>query len=375
MTLRRLTVLFLVGVCSLQSACGDSGDDGSQVTPNGTSGTGAKGGGGGSGSDAGIGAFSGTGGGELGDADVCAAESYAAEPAPVDLYIMLDQSTSMNNKLPDGKTLWSAITGAISDFVASPAAGGIGVGIQYFGLGTGAAACNVSQYATPDVPITSLPGAQTALKASLGKHAPQSFTPTGPALEGALAYAKTWAAAHADHTTIVVLATDGYPSECEPQSTQGLADLAAAALSATPRVFTFVIGIGSLWNLNNVAKAGGTREALIVSDTSGNAAQELQSALLAVATAPLACDYAIPTPKEGGSATLGKINVEFTDPKGQKHVLGWVKSAADCNQVSEGWYYDDPTTPTRIMICPKTCTSFGTGKLDILLGCDTVVVR
>lgn len=373
MTFRSCALLCVLGAGLALAACGDSADDGNQVALGDNGGTGAKGGSGGT--DGGIGAFSGTGGGGLGDADVCAADSYAAKPAPVDLYIMLDQSTSMNNKLPDGKTLWSAVTGAISDFVASPAASGIGVGIQYFGLGTGAAACNVAQYATPDVPITALPGAQAAMQASLSKHGPQSFTPTGPALEGALQYAKTWATAHPERTTIVVLATDGYPSECQPQSTQGLADLATAALSGTPRVFTFVIGIGSLWNLNNVAKAGGTREALIVSDTSTNAAAELQAALLAVATAPLACDYPIPTPEDGGSAVIGKINVEFTDPNGQKRLLGWVKSAADCNQVNDGWYYDDPTNPTRIMICPKTCTGFGTGKLDILLGCDTVVVR
>jgi hypothetical protein len=213
------------------------------------------------------------------------------------------------------------------------------------------------------------------MQASLDKHAPQSFTPTGPALQGALQYAQTWAAAHPERTTIVVLATDGYPSECQPQSTQGLSDLAAAALGANSRVFTFVIGIGSLWNLNNVAKAGGTREALIVSDKSNDAAQELRKALLAVATAPLACDYAIPTPSDGGSAVIGKVNVEFTAPNGQKSTLGWVPKAADCNQVNDGWYYDDPNNPTRIVICPQTCTGFGAGKLDILLGCDTVVVR
>ena len=288
---------------------------------------------------------------------------------------MLDQSTSMANKLPNGTTLWQAVTTAISDFLAAPEAQGIGVGIQYFGLGTGSAACGVSQYATPDVPIGKLPGAKAALQASLAKHAPQSFTPTGPALQGALQYAQGWAAAHPERTTIVVLATDGYPSECQPQSTKGLSDLAAAALAGTPRVFTFVVGIGSLWNLNGVAKAGGTGEALIVSDTSTNAATELRNALLSVATAPLACDYAIPTPDDGGTAIVGKINVEFTGSDGQKRILSWVPSAADCNKVSDGWYYDSPSNPSRIMICPSTCTTFGTGTLDILLGCDTIVVR
>jgi hypothetical protein len=360
----------LVAFSAFVACSDDSGGDGPGAAAAGNMpGTGGKSG---TGGGIGVGGTGGTTG--PGDANVCAAESHTAKPSPVDLYILLDQSTSMTNQLPNGQTLWQAVTGAISEFLKAPQAKGIGVGIQYFGLGTAPAACNASQYATPDVPIAELPGVEPAILASLAKHYPQSFTPTGAALQGALQYAESWAAAHPDRTTFVVLATDGYPTECEPQSMTGLGALAAAALSGSPRVFTFVVGIGSLWNLNAVAKAGGTREALIISDKSSTAAQEFTSALLSVATAPLACDFPIPTPEDGGVAVVGKINVEFTTSSGQKSTLVWVMSAADCDKVPNGWYYDDPKAPTRIMICPSACTAFGTGTLEILLGCDTVVV-
>jgi von Willebrand factor type A domain len=371
---RALTLGALLVATALAAACGSDGND----DHSGGAAAGGNGGSGGSGAQADGGGslnLGGSGGTSTsGDADVCAAESHTAKPSPVDILIMLDQSTSMANKLPNGQTLWEAVSGAIGDFLVAPEASGIGVGIQYFGLGTGTPSCNVAQYATPEVPITELPGAAPSLQASLAKHYPQSFTPTGPALQGALQYAQAWAAAHTERTTFVVLATDGYPTECDPQSMTGLGALAAAALNGTPRVFTFVVGIGSLWNLNAVAKDGGTREAMIISDTSANAGQELTSALLSIATAPLACDYPIPVPADGGTATVGKINVEFTPPSGGKQTLVYVPSAADCSKVSAGWYYDNPSAPTRIMICPKTCTAFGTGTLDILLGCDTIVV-
>jgi hypothetical protein len=365
--MKRLLFAALLTAASAFVACGsDSGDDGSSAGGGGpgAGGTPATGG-------VGIGAASGTG---SGDAAVCAAESHAAKPSPVDIYLLVDQSTSMANQLPNGQTLWEATTGAISDFLKAPEANGIGVGIQYFGLGTAPAACNIGQYATPEVPIAELPGAAPAIVASLAKHAPQSFTPTGAALQGALQYAQSWAAAHPERTTFVVLATDGYPTECEPQSMTGLAALAAAALSGTPRVYTFVVGIGSLWNLNAVAKAGGTREALIISDQSASAAQELTAALLSVATAPLACDFPIPTPADGGVAGIGKINVEFSTSNGQKMKLVRVLGEADCSKHANGWYYDDFDAPTRIIICPNACAAFGTGQLDILLGCDTVTV-
>jgi hypothetical protein len=36
---------------------------------------------------------------------------------------------------------------------------------------------------------------------------------------------------------------------------------------------------------------------------------------------------------------------------------------------SGGWYYDDPEHPTRIEVCPCTCTRFRTGFVDVQYGC------
>jgi hypothetical protein len=248
--------------------------------------------------------------------NICAAESHTAEPSPVDIYILPDQSTSMTNKPKRPDALGSS-HGRSAIFLKAPQASGIGVGIQYFGLGTAPAACNASQYATPTCPSASCLASSPPFQASLAQHYPQSFTPTGAALQVRSNTLGSAALRHRSHS-FVVLATDGYPTECDPQSMTGLGDLAAAALNGTPRVFTFVVGIGSLWNLNAVAKAGGTREALIISDTSSSAAQELTSALLSVATAPLACDFPIPTPADGGVAAVSKVNVESRRRTGRK---------------------------------------------------------
>ena len=67
----------------------------------------------------------------------CAAETTKAETAPLDIYIMLDKSASMDDKAGNGVTKWSAVTSALSHFVQQPGAGGISVGIQYFGLPPG----------------------------------------------------------------------------------------------------------------------------------------------------------------------------------------------------------------------------------------------
>ena len=42
----------------------------------------------------------------------------------------------------------------------------------------------------------------------------------------------------------------------------------------------------------------------------------------------------------------------------------------------DGWYYDDPISPSTLVLCPATCQRVGSdtqGTLDIILGCQTIV--
>ncbi len=78
------------------------------------------------------------------------------------------------------------------------------------------------------------------------------------------------------------------------------------------------------------------------------------------------------------SPTSPKINVTFTEKGGAQTVLPYAKSAGACDSKG-GWYYDaDPATghPGKIILCASTCESIktkGTGKVDLLLGCKTIV--
>jgi hypothetical protein len=68
--------------------------------------------------------------------------------------------------------------------------------------------------------------------------------------------------------------------------------------------------------------------------------------------------------------------VVFTDGDGKEHVIGYYPSKDDCGSSGEeGWYYDDPADPTRIIACPDTCEYFKAdpdGSIAIQLGCETV---
>ncbi len=316
----------------------------------------------------------------------CAATVVKADLIPLDMYIMTDKSSSMIG------TRWNDVKKAIIGFSNDPASAGIGVGIQYFpklpaqytstcsndsqcgGYGpcwlSYCRACTVTHYSTPDVPITVLPGAVAAITNSINAITPFGGTPTGPALQGAVSYAKAWASSHPGHSTVVVLATDGDPYSCAPADIPSISAIASSAAAGTPKVLTFVIGVGtSLTNLNAIAAAGGTTKAYLVS-AGANVTQQFIQALNDIRKKTLGCEYQMPK-TDAGIIDPSKVELEWTPTSGAPVVIQRVKDATACG-TSEGWYYDNAVTPSKLLLCPASCTKVQAdpgSKVNISLGC------
>ena len=63
----------------------------------------------------------------------CAMEVHKAERPQVDLLLLLDSSSSMENRVPgDDRTLGTLVTEALTSFVKDPASAGLGVGVRFF---------------------------------------------------------------------------------------------------------------------------------------------------------------------------------------------------------------------------------------------------
>jgi hypothetical protein len=298
----------------------------------------------------------------------CATDTVTAMSTPLDIYIMLDQSGSM---MMDNK--WPNVTSAIKTFVMQPNLNGISVGLQYFGLDNNS--CTASTYATPEVEIAQLPGVASQIATSISGHSPNSGTPTSAALQGAIDHASSWASAHPGDTTVVVLATDGDPEECDLSLTD-IDNIAAAGATATPKILTFVIGVGSsLSNLNGIAAAGGTGSAFLV-DTNGSADQEFLNALNTIRGTALGCTYQIPIPSMG-SINYNQVNIVYTPGGGGSPMtVPQVSGASACPATGNAWYYDNPAAPTEIVLCSSTCGTVEadtTGSVGITLGCTTVI--
>jgi hypothetical protein len=241
------------------------------------------------------------------------------------------------------------------------------------------AECSMGAYATPAVPIATLPDAAPALVASIDAQMPNGQTPTGPALAGAIEQARTHASAHPDHAVVAVLATDGLPTRCEPLEIDDISAVASTAVAGSPSVRTFVIGVfgpgdtDAPANLDAIARGGGTDAAFIV-DTTQNVSEQFLAALAEIRGTSLGCEFQIPVPTSGERLDYGLVNVDFTQGT-TKSRLYKVSGAAACG-ADGGWYYDDEATPTRIILCPASCaTAEGAtdASVEIQLGCKTDV--
>ncbi len=66
--------------------------------------------------------------------DACAGVVSTARPIPLDMYIMLDTSSSMLDVTTANVSKWDAVKSALEAFIKDQASAGLGVGLQYFPL-------------------------------------------------------------------------------------------------------------------------------------------------------------------------------------------------------------------------------------------------
>jgi hypothetical protein len=330
------------------------------------------------------------------EGEFCREVAYGAEAQPVNLYILLDRSVSMYEPVaadrPDAPSRWEAITEALQVFLDREEVLGAKVGLQFFGLSDAADDCSVAKYETPAVEMGYLSDVHSELINTIASTRPGSLTPTAPALEGALSHALELAQApeNAGRPTVVILASDGLPSECFPTNDRGEPVLSNTALlemverfadppvdefdsPIVPPIRTHVIGTEELrLSASALARAGRGQAFALGADPNGDIGTDFLEALISIVTKPLACE--IPVPTDGTDAReaidFNRVRVQFRSAvtKGLREIPRSQAGAAGCGG-GDGWYYDIPGQPERIVFCPQTCEGLGAGDLSVELGC------
>jgi len=238
--------------------------------------------------------------------------------------------------------------------------------------------CDIGRYSAPAIAISDEPNHADAVIASLRAQTPVGATPTGPALAGALEHARVWAEQHPGRQAVTVLATDGFPTVCEPVDIPDIAELASAASSAQRPVRTFVIGVfGDLdlgadgqTRLDALARAGGSERAIIV-NTAGDVASDFLAALNAIRSTAVSCDFQLDA---SAAIDFDHVNLALTEAGGDTTQLSSVGDRSACGD-GDGWYYvrDGAGVPLQLSVCPSTCEQLERerARIDLQIGCVT----
>lgn len=328
---------------------------------------------------------------QLDSADICSAEALAAEASPVNLVVLLDRSVSMSEPATPGDpaagSRWEAVTAALGAFLVRPELSNVKVGLQFFGLRNGSDDCGMEKYEQPAVAVGDLPQVRDELLSTISRTRPGSLTPTGPAVQGALRYAARVAAKpeNAGRSTVLVLASDGLPSECAGMDETGASTGYLSSLvdvleqhanppDGTPAVRTYVLGTEELGvNARLLADAGGGKAFLI---GSGNVEAQFLEAMLSIVTSPLDCQLPVPEqPVTGERLDFDRIRVRFTHA-GSGRVEEFPRLAHEGQCLSNsGWFYDDPNAPQFVKLCGGTCQGLGAGQIQLEFGCAPELPR
>lgn len=248
--------------------------------------------------------------------------------------------------------------------------------------------CDESVYADLTVDVAQLPAGATPVLEAIDGRVPDGGTTTLPALGGAIQAATEWTSANPGHKAIVVLATDGLPTMCDPaldgdDPQQGIVHLAEAAGKGVEQgIQTWVIGVfgpdeqaEAAPNLDLIAQGGGTESAYLIS-TESNVTEEFLQALNEVRLTSKACEFGIPL-VDGALPDLKKLEVVITPAGGEPVTVERKVSAGACDPQTGGFFYDKPLgstpPPGRVILCPQSCAIFGTAAdrtVQLKVSCD-----
>ena len=322
----------------------------------------------------------------------CAEESQTAGLVPLNIYLLIDTSGSMNDSppgplpgLPNGPAKWKRVEAGVSAFIADPDAAGLRVAASHFPQGAANSSCEQGQYALPSIDFAPLDGDpapgdvhEQALVQWLSSLDPSGPTPMAGALAGTYQHTRAHLQSHPKEKGIVILVTDGSPTTCPDNSIAHIAGLAAEQTTKSNPIRTFTIGIEGSQEAELKAIAFAGQGSAYFFGKSSNLAQDVLNTLKTITHQQLGCEFAIPDP-QSGAIDPHKVNVNFTDAAGKSSALYRVDGPEHC--IAGAWYYamaSDGAAPTKVILCPQTCATArdqDTAALQILYGCPSKLPR
>ena len=377
MSLLRATTLVVVpSLLCLALACGSPGKVGDDFPDPGTSSSGASGASGASGGSSSFGGSSGTSGGASGTSGgSCAAVAAKTEKAKVDIIFVIDDSGSMTEEMTQIRTNVNTFAAKIGT-----------VGLDYtvtFIVKRGVPTANDRNLICVPAPLA---GANCADNPPTFHHVNQDVQSTDSFKLILSTYDQSWKNyLRQDATKVFIEVSDDASDMPYTQFDAALLAKQPAGMfgTATARNYVFHSIISKPFAdpipSNNICNgaAGRSVDYQQLSKLTGGIIDEVcktdySGVLNNIAkgiTDRLGCELKYPSSAESDPT---KLAVTITPKGAAAQTLTQVTDVSKCGTIANAWYYDNAAAPTKIILCPSTCTAANATadtKVEALVGC------
>ena len=367
MRTKHASVFIASSLLTLAIACGGGTPDNDFPQPGSSGSSGASSG------SSGSSGFGTSGGGSSGDGDAgtCAAVAADTAKAKVDIIFVIDDSGSMTEEMVQIKT-------NVNTFAQKIETSGLDYTVTFI-VKKGTSGNSIC------VP-TPLAGAACADHPPLFHHVNQDVQSTDSFQLILQTYDQSWNSfVRMDATKVFIEVSDdrsqmaytAFDTALLAKAPAGMFGTAAARnyifhsivskpfADAIPSTNICSTAAGPSVDYQQISKlTGGIVDEVCKTDYSGvldNIAKGITDKLACVLTYPKA---------EAEDPT--KVVVTYTPMGAASQTLTQVTDVSKCDSIPNAWYYDDAANPTKIILCPTTCTtanSAANSKIQALVGC------
>jgi hypothetical protein len=290
------------------------------------------------------------------EAGACFDQIQAANGA-IDVYFLLDRSASMATVDPPNdvaNTRYHRAEQSI-DLFRIQRAFPYRLGIGFFPISNSgsAASCVVDDYAVPSVPLDGSVG-QRDLPDAIAAQTLEGGAPMVQALEGALRYVRSFkpdpsSGVVSRTPASVALISDGAPTGCSG-SVAAAAAIARDAYQASPRILTFVVGVGpESAELEPIAQAGGTHRVFRGGPT------DLHDAFERITRTHALCEIAVIDRIRAADFHRIRVRTRLRNSDNFE-IAARVSNGSSCGAAG-GWFSEPEADPTMLLLCPSTCAA------------------